>query len=727
MGAPEAVGSVAVARSEVRKSLDRLDYHLARGTRGAKGVRREVAYLDALHRQTVRLSGRAVGAAYTGRPLESFGQKAAQGLATDGRGRSRMKSSILADFSSDGLQPTRDWTSRTNDLWIWTANASACPTCLAKHGKSGRGQFVPSHPSCLCIPTPFLDARDQLVRPLSQDEFIATAREYGNPRYYKKLDDLENGLLSFDEIAQVENVNAQARGLAKFRQHLAKGEVRQTALPGTGAPAPTATPATATPQPPTPKPKPKPKAEPKPKQPPKPEPGAKADYSDFGPHSSVDEQRVYLKKLVDDLWDGKITEAVYDDAVKAAKAQYRAYQDFIEEVAKLDKADELAKVASKIDLSKPPRTASDWTKLIKKGEATFDDMPDIATIRNEWEVYINAKRAQRLGKATNAERIADIKKMSSFSDDIADDLAGVRAKYKKIEIIEEQAQKRWPLTEDGIETYFDFKGMDPELVLNSLDDLFKLAGEFPVPAERLRYVGGLTNLEKMYAAKLDEVYPYKMGRMIRNGITGKGKGTYWSGKSSRTNGWVIDGRTGSIASQRPTMMGLNPSKYKTLDGYMDMRRSNVEMGWYPPNTAKSSATAVHEFSHLIDYWMDDIAALRAGSIVDGADSMSLSNLLFRLRDKYTSPVSQYAKRNKREEWAEYLSAKVLRGETNDAEWNTWSRFWKLWDDDSLKAYDKAELRGRYQVPDDEWEEFLKAREAWDERLQREFPEAFPPE
>jgi len=234
VAAPQAVGSVAVARSEVRNSLERLEYHLARGKRGVKGVRREKAYLDALHRQTVRMSGRATGRAYGVRSsVRSFGTKAAEALATgDTRTIGRVKSSILADFSSDGLQPARDWAALSADRWMWVANASACPTCLSKHGRPFSGPFIPSHPSCLCIPQTPAEANASAVRPLSSSDIVSTARQYGDPRYYKKIEDFDDGLISLKDLAQVENVNGQARGRAAWERHMNRGEVAQTGLPG---------------------------------------------------------------------------------------------------------------------------------------------------------------------------------------------------------------------------------------------------------------------------------------------------------------------------------------------------------------------------------------------------------------------------------------------------------------------------------------------------------------
>ena len=234
MAAPEAVGTVAVARSEVRKSLDRLDYHLGRGAKGAKGVRREIAYLDALHRQTVRNASQAVGLGnYAARPIESFGTKAAEALRSgSGRTVGRMKSSVLADFSADGLQPARVMAGTPAlESWTWQANASACPTCLTKHGQIYTGPFVPSHPSCLCIPAQSAVAKAYGVEPLSQTQVREAIEQWGDPRYLRLFEKMDNGLIDFSDIAKIEDVNSHTKGLQAFREHLAKNEITLGDLP----------------------------------------------------------------------------------------------------------------------------------------------------------------------------------------------------------------------------------------------------------------------------------------------------------------------------------------------------------------------------------------------------------------------------------------------------------------------------------------------------------------
>ncbi len=226
MPASDAVTTAGVARREVRNSLARLEFHLDRGTRGTRGVAREVRFLNALHESAAIQGSRAVGV----RPLvggPSFGNRARAALATGNAGTiGRMKSSLLADFSADALQAPRELASTLN-RWVWTANASACASCLNDHGNIFTGIFVPNHPSCLCIGQPV--GTPGLGR-LSDSELISVHRQFGDPRYNARVDAFERGDISRAELAQVEAVNQTVRGLQAVRAHAAEGNV-QTGLP----------------------------------------------------------------------------------------------------------------------------------------------------------------------------------------------------------------------------------------------------------------------------------------------------------------------------------------------------------------------------------------------------------------------------------------------------------------------------------------------------------------
>lgn len=227
MAASDAVYSTAIARREVRNSLNRLDYHLGRGPRGVRGVNREIRFLDALHRQSVRVSGASVGRAYTASPIVSFGNKAAAALSSGSSSQvGRMKSSLLADFSVDSLKPVRD--SMLNQDWVWVANGSACPTCLLEHGSEHPSYetFSPMHPSCLCIPMP----ADLGIRRLSDAELVSTVEQYGLERYQGQVQAFKEGRISRETLRRREAVNRTHAGREAVEAHAAKAEVRQTAL-----------------------------------------------------------------------------------------------------------------------------------------------------------------------------------------------------------------------------------------------------------------------------------------------------------------------------------------------------------------------------------------------------------------------------------------------------------------------------------------------------------------
>ncbi len=170
-------------------------------------------------------------------PRRSFGQEALDALkGGNGRQISAAKSSVLADFSADGLAAPRSISERFPS-WKWQANGSACPTCLSKHGNIYTGIFIPTHPSCLCIAaSPVSD-----IRPLTESELIDMNAKYGDPRYRKLMADLKSGSKTMADIRAVENVNAGRKGFMAVRKHNLEGVVRQSALgpgraPRTAAP-----------------------------------------------------------------------------------------------------------------------------------------------------------------------------------------------------------------------------------------------------------------------------------------------------------------------------------------------------------------------------------------------------------------------------------------------------------------------------------------------------------
>ncbi len=138
----DAVRVTSIAREHARSALDRMLRHLRSGN--VKGVRREVSFLNALERQTIRISG---GVA----PRVGLGARALKAISGP---RSRYaRASMLATFTDNSMVASRNVTvRRISNRWIWTANQTACAACLLEHGTLHTGIMSPMHPSCLCIP-----------------------------------------------------------------------------------------------------------------------------------------------------------------------------------------------------------------------------------------------------------------------------------------------------------------------------------------------------------------------------------------------------------------------------------------------------------------------------------------------------------------------------------------------------------------------------------------------
>lgn len=217
MAGEDAVLTAAHAREEVRKSLDRMQFHLERGVRGQRGWEREVRFLNALSAQSARL-GQTAGAGIpiaTGK--DGLGDRALAALSEGNSAQvGRTKSSLLASFSDDTMLGARNWTYEgdPNAEWIWVANASACPACLARHGQRFTGAMVPTHPSCLCYPEPPDVARELGVEALSDDQLLEVMRTSNNPRWRAQYDAIQRGEITLSDAVSA----AQRRSFKRFYQ-----------------------------------------------------------------------------------------------------------------------------------------------------------------------------------------------------------------------------------------------------------------------------------------------------------------------------------------------------------------------------------------------------------------------------------------------------------------------------------------------------------------------------
>ncbi len=245
MGAEEAVYTAAVARDEVRNSLNRMDYHMSRGRAGLRGVTREQNYLNALGRQASKLGAGTAGGVNVGAKT-GLGTRARAALLAKANGRTdtagRLKSSLLAEFSQDTMSGSREWTYDSNEVWVWTANASACPACLSNHGLQFTGPFSPEHPSCLCFPQQPSDAAANGVRPLSSREMIGTLTGSNNPAFAALGQAVRTGKVTLDQAAKGA-VRRSAKGAKRWKATLDDQAERAAALGGETPAAPAAAPA----------------------------------------------------------------------------------------------------------------------------------------------------------------------------------------------------------------------------------------------------------------------------------------------------------------------------------------------------------------------------------------------------------------------------------------------------------------------------------------------------
>ena len=131
MAAEDAVLTAAIARQQVRESLDRLEFHLGRGVRGQLGVDREVRYLDSLSKQAARL-GQTTAVGSTLAPgKEGLGTRAKIALSSGNSAAiGRTKSSLLASFSDDVMLGARQWTYGDVRTHLGLGSKRQCLCCM---------------------------------------------------------------------------------------------------------------------------------------------------------------------------------------------------------------------------------------------------------------------------------------------------------------------------------------------------------------------------------------------------------------------------------------------------------------------------------------------------------------------------------------------------------------------------------------------------------------------
>ena len=527
MAVTDAVTSTAVARREARQAIERLRYHLNRGARGRRGVDREVRFLDALHRRSIAQAGRAVGTPYTANVAESFGRKAADALRTGNAATiGRSKSSILADFSADSLQPARDQASLLA-RWTWTANASACPTCLFRHGARSAGTFVPAHPSCLCIPQ---HPETSGLRPLTDDEAIEMWEQHGDQRYRPAVEQFKKGEISRNRLGKIEAVNDTRRGRSAWQRHQNLQQAHpEASAAGPGSPGGSSGGnAGGTPPP-----------------------------SGASPGSpNIDPLRTSLSEQLPDRWGNW-----------SSSRKLRWIEDKMEADMPLNPATQ-------------GRTGTYYQRNLQRNTFAFDGR-----------------------------------------------------------------------------TRVDLTGMDPDLTLANMDRIRKHLVDYPDIAEKLNYIGTIRDVGKVEQSGVwtwDPIFHKKLTHPTSRP---------WSGAQSdsmaRVNRNTTYSRNGSVAvPPSEHLIAINPKYYKTWAVQTSERNYGININYYPARTNTPVSTITHEFGHLIEAELREVHLAGAGRFIAGVDSTtdraSLRHLYAEWRQQ-VNEVSDYAKNNQRERFAEWYS------------------------------------------------------------------------
>lgn len=90
---------------------------------------------------------------------QKLGDRAVRRIAKEGVSA---KAPLMGEFTESSMELAR----RAHpQVWVWTANASACAVCLSLHGSRREGAFNPPHPNCLCIAE-----APGISRPLTDEE-----------------------------------------------------------------------------------------------------------------------------------------------------------------------------------------------------------------------------------------------------------------------------------------------------------------------------------------------------------------------------------------------------------------------------------------------------------------------------------------------------------------------------------------------------------------------------
>ena len=205
----------------------------------------------------------------------------------------------------------------------------------------------------------------------------------------------------------------------------------------------------------------------------------------------------------------------------------------------------------------------------------------------------------------------------------------------------EQAQQVAQLAAEIFQAHgvrFDLVGMDAGSAIASMRELQRLAGEWPGVMERLGWVG--TYRSKRVRNIYSQNYRYRLGYAYKWGRGAMAHAAYQGNAAGR-------------------YIGLNPAFFGDFQGLLAEDLDGEQSGWLSVGFNDGGKSIIHEFGHLVDAWLRDLAPQDHSITPSHRNNMGLWGTLLQqvlkpaLRE-LARDISQYASTSAEESFAEHF-------------------------------------------------------------------------
>jgi len=232
----------------------------------------------------------------------------------------------------------------------------------------------------------------------------------------------------------------------------------------------------------------------------------------------------------------------------------------------------------------------------------------------------------------------------------------------------------------------EFQGMSPEAVVEflrpALKEMDRLLKEYPRIAEEkfLRYFG--TQRGPKWKAYKDRYLGGRQGSLRGLGF----KQNTWAHAVPVTKDFGMVGAKLKDFTLDPSI-GINPKYWNDITGFKWSLKNSVRTGWHPRGCDNADHVITHEFDHVIDNFMEHKGKTGVKGLQGASIAQMISN--FKLRNGMPNGLSQYARENLKEGWAESSAA---------AKWGSNDKFGKR------NPYVKAQKEFLNRIFNSEWED-----------------------